>query len=225
MFGRLKPGVPRERDRRTSTRSAVASPRDNRGVYRRGSGFTATTLPVRDELTRNARPLLLILLGTTGFVLLIACANVANLSLARLLRRERELAVRAALGAGRGRLIRQLLTESTLLSLAGGAVGLAVRLLDAVDADRRSSAGSPSRTGEIEIDPRVLAVHAGVSFVTGIVFGILPALSSRVDLVSAMKQGEQAVGRQHRPPPRAERADRRCRSPSRSCCWSAPGCC
>src|SRR6185369_1964467 len=121
-FGRLKPGVSREQA--TAEVKAVCHrfTDANRGVYAASSGFTSTTLPVRDELTRQARPLLLILLGTTGFVLLIACSNVANLSLARLLRRERELAVRAALGAGRGRLIQQLLTESVLLSLAGGVV-------------------------------------------------------------------------------------------------------
>src|SRR5207253_1378739 len=97
---------------------------DNPTVYRPGSGFSATTLNVQEEMTKNARPMLLILLGTTGLILLIACANVANLTLARVLRRDRELALRASLGANRGRLVRQLLTESVLLAMAGSIVGL-----------------------------------------------------------------------------------------------------
>jgi len=188
VFGKLKPGVARER---ASTDVATISRRftaDDKTAYRPGSGFTSTTVDVRDELTRNARPMLLILLGTTELVLLIACANVANLTLARLLRRDRELAVRSALGAGRGRLVRQLLTESTLLACAGGAFGLifaawTVGLLKAF-VERFTS-----RTGEIAIDARVLLFTAAVSIVTGLVFGTLPALASRVDLAAAMKQG------------------------------------
>ena len=188
VFGRLKTGVSRERAAADVATICGRFTHDNPTIYRPGSGFTATTLGVRDELTRNARPMLLILLATTGLVLLIACANVANLTLARLLRRDRELALRAAMGAGRGRLARQLLTESTMLSLAGGLVGLAfasstMSLLTAF------VGRFTSRTGEIGIDPWVLAFTLLISVVTGIVFGTLPALSSRVDLSSAMKQG------------------------------------
>ncbi|HWF86146.1 MAG TPA: ABC transporter permease [Vicinamibacterales bacterium] len=198
VFGRLKAGVPRERASADVETICGHFTRDNPTAYRPGSGFTATTLPVRDELTRNARPMLLILLATTGLILLIACANVANLTLARLLRRDRELAVRAAMGAARGRLVRQLLTESTILSLAGGLVGLAfasstISLLTAF------VGRFTSRTGEIGIDPWVLGFTLLVSIITGVVFGTLPALSSRVDLVSAMKQGgrgsSEGVGR------------------------------
>jgi predicted permease len=135
----------------------------------------------------------LILLGTTGFVLLIACSNVANLSLARLLRRERELAVRAALGAGRAQLVRQLLTESVLLSLAGGAVGM-LFASSTLSMLTTFIARFTSRTRQIEIDPRVLLFTIGISFLTGIIFGILPALSSRADLVTAMKQGSKGAG-------------------------------
>jgi predicted permease len=193
VFGRLTPLVPRA----TATAEVEAIcgrfTRDNPGVYAASSGFMAKTVPVRDELTRNARPLLLILLGATSLVLLIACSNIANLSLARLLRRERELAVRAALGAGRGQLIRQLLTESILLSLAGGALGLlfASSTLSMLTA---FVGRFTARTMEIQIDPRVLLYSLGLSFVTGIVFGILPALSSRPDLTSAMKQGSKGGG-------------------------------
>ena len=118
VFGRLKPGV--EPEQAASAVGAICHTftQDNKPVYRpETSGFRATTVPVRDALTSGARELLLILLGITGLVLLIACANVANLTLARMLGRDRELAMRAALGAGRGRLVRQLLTESTLLGV------------------------------------------------------------------------------------------------------------
>jgi putative ABC transport system permease protein len=128
VFGRLEPGAEPERAVSEVATVAARFRRDHPQVYREGSGFQATAPAVLQELTRNARPMLLILLGTTGLVLLIACANVANLTLARMLGRERELALRSALGAGRSRLVRQLLTESTLLAVAGGAVGLAFAL-------------------------------------------------------------------------------------------------
>jgi putative ABC transport system permease protein len=188
VFGRLKSGISRERATTDVETICSRFTHDNPTVYRPGSGFTATTLPVREELTRNARPMLLMLLATTGLILLIACANVANLTLARLLRRDRELAVRAAMGAARGRLVRQLLTESTLLSLAGGVVGLAFAS-STISLLTTFVGRFTSRTGEIGIDPWVLAFTLAVSIVTGIVFGTFPALSSRVDLASAMKQG------------------------------------
>ena len=162
---------------------------------------------IREELTRDARPMLLILLGTTGLVLLLACANVANLTLARLLRRERELALRAALGADRGRLIRQLLTESSILSLAGGVVGIGFAwttvglLTDFV-------ARFTPRTGEVGIDWRVLAFTLVISIGTGLLFGTVPALSSRADLANSMKQGSKGAGESPRPAQAAERADR-----------------
>ena len=193
VFGRLKPGVSREQATTDVRAVCHRFTEANRGVYSAASGFTATMLPVRDELTRQARPLLLILLGTTGFVLLIACSNVANLSLARLLRRERELAVRAALGAGRGQLIRQLLTESVMLSLAGGGVGV-LFASSTLSMLTTFIARFTSRTKQIEIDPRVLLFTIGISFLTGIIFGILPALSSRADLVAAMKHGSKGAG-------------------------------
>jgi putative ABC transport system permease protein len=193
VFGRVKGGISSDRARADVDVVCGRFTRDNPTVYRPGSGFGATTLAVRDELTRNARPMLLILLGTTGLILLIACANVANLTLARLLRRDRELAVRTALGAGRAQLVRQLLTESTLLALAGGAVGLvfAASTLSMLTA---FVGRFTSRTGEIGLDPSVLAFTLGVSMITGLVFGTFPALSSRVDLVNAMKQGSRGGG-------------------------------
>lgn len=188
VFGRLKSDVSIAQAADDVARSAARFVSGDPKAYRTLAGFTATTTSVRTELTRNARPLLLILLGATGFVLLIACSNVANLSLARLLRRERELAVRAALGAGRRQLIAQLLTESTLLALAGGVVGLvfAGSTLSMLTA---FVGRFTSRTEEIAIDPRVLGFTIVLSIATGVLFGVLPALSSRADLVSSMKQG------------------------------------
>ena len=159
-------------------------------------------MPVRDALTSGARELLLILLGITGLVLLIACANVANLTLARMLGRDRELAMRAALGAGRGRLVRQLLTESTLLAVVGGAIGIGFAWLT-IDMLTTFVGRFTSRTGEIALDPSVLAFTLGVSIVTGVLFGTLPALGSRVDLVGGAEAGR--------------RPGRRCRAAASGC--------
>jgi predicted permease len=188
VFGLLKPG--RTRDAATTEIATVATrwTQDFPTIYRPSVGFQAKTANVLEQLTAGARETLLILLGTTGLVLLIACANVANLSLARMLRRDRELAMRTALGAGRWRLVRQLLTESTLLAIAGGAVGL-VFAWSTVGMLTTFVGRFTSRTGEIAIDPGVLAFTLGVSIVTGLLFGTLPALASRIDLVSALKSG------------------------------------
>lgn len=154
--------------------------------------------PLFDSIIGDARNSLLIMLGAVGLVLLIACANVANLLLVRATVRKREFAIRSALGAGRARIVRQLLTESVLLSLAGGILGMALgfagmRALLAV-----SPAGLP-RIGEngsaISMDWRVLGFTLGVSLATGILFGLFPAFSaSRSDLNSSLKESGNRSG-------------------------------
>jgi predicted permease len=188
VFGLLKPNV---LPQAAATEVATIGQRwaqDFPQVYRPTLAFQARTANVLEQLTSGARELLIILLGTTGLVLLLACANVANLTLARMLRRDRELAMRTALGAGRWRLVRQLLTESTLLSIAGGVVGL-LFAWSTVDMLTRFIGRFTARTGEIELDPGVMFFTLLISIVTGLVFGTFPALASRVDLVSALKSG------------------------------------
>jgi putative ABC transport system permease protein len=146
---------------------------------------------LQQVFVRNARPTLLILSAAVAFVLLIACANVANLLLVRATARRREVALRAAIGAGRGRIIRQLLTESVALSVIGGAIGLVLGVLGIRALLTINTAGLP-RIGEqgalVGVDWRVLVFTAAISVVTGIVFGLMPALqSSRTDLNRALK--------------------------------------
>jgi predicted permease len=194
VFGRLKEGTSPARAASAVESICHTFVDDNQQIYRPDtSGFRATTVPVREALTTSARPLLLMLLGITGLILLIACANVANLTLARMLGRDRELAMRAALGAGRGRLVRQLLTESTLLAVIGGTLGVAFAWLT-IGMLTTFVGRFTSRTGEIALDPMVLLFTLGVSILTGLLFGTLPALGSRVDLVSALKQGGAQTG-------------------------------
>ena len=196
VFGRLKEGVSQEQAASTIGAICHNFTQSNafKQVYRpESSGFRATTVPVREAMTTGARQLLLILLGITALILLIACANVANLTLARMLGRDRELAMRAALGAGRGRLIRQLLTESTLLSVVGGVIGIAFAWLT-IDMLTTFIGRFTARTGEITLDPMVLVFTLAISIVTGLLFGTLPAFSSRVDLVNALKQGGNQAG-------------------------------
>jgi putative ABC transport system permease protein len=155
-------------------------------------------VPLREVVVGNVRPALLILLGAVCFVLLIACANVANLLLARATLRKREIAIRAAVGAGHGRIIRQLLTESVLLSIAGGAVGLVlgfvgVRALLAINPGNIPRIGA--RGSAVALDWRVLLFTIGIGIVTGILFGLFPALNaSRTDLHATLKESGARAG-------------------------------
>ena len=193
VFGLLKAGVSFEA---ASTEVATVAQRfqqDFPNIYRAESGFRSRTSPVLAALTANARPILWLLLGTTGLVLLLACANVANLTLARMLRRDREFAMRAALGAGRGRLVRQLLAESTLLSLVAGVGGLAFAWTT-LGVLTRFVSRFTQRTDAIGLDPWVLVFTLAVAIVSGLVFGLFPALSTRSDVLQSLKQGSLGAG-------------------------------
>jgi len=173
---------------------AALSDRQRAAYPRQYDAHTAAgATPVLDTLVENVRPALLVLLGAVALVLLIACANVANLLLVRAAGRRTELAVRASLGAGRSRLGRQLVTESLLLALAGGALGVAlaswgVRLLLALD-----SAGLP-RADAVHLDWRVVAFTAAVAAATGVAFGVAPAFqATRPSLADSLRQGARDV--------------------------------
>jgi putative ABC transport system permease protein len=153
------------------------------------AGVTIDFTPLSERIVGNVRRALLVLLGTVGFVLLIACANVANLILARMAVREREIAIRTALGAGRWRVIRQLLTESLLLSIMGGTAGLMVAIW-CIDALPRFSLNALPRLTSISINLPVLLFTLGISMLTGVFFGMVPAWqATRPDLSNSLKEG------------------------------------
>ena len=197
IFGRMKSGVTLAQAQADVDRIVSGMKQQYPENYPPSSGFMISVVPLLQQVVGDVRRPLLILLGAVGFVLLIACANVANLQLARSAVRQREIAIRAAVGAGRRRIIRQLLTESILLSLIGGVLGLlltfvGLRLLVSLGPD------TLPRLNEIAIDARVLGFTFVVSLITGVVFGLAPAVrSSRIDLNGVLKDSGRTTGAGH----------------------------
>lgn len=186
VVGRLKPGVTVAQARAELTLIAdqlakqYPDPQKGWGIF---------LMPMQDYLVRDVKPVLYTLLGAVGCVLLIACANLANLLLARATARHREISIRAALGAGRGRLVRQLLTESVVLAMCGGVTGILLARWG-LDALLSLAPTSLPRITEIHLDSGVLGFSLALSVMTGLAFGIAPALlAARTDMNEALKQG------------------------------------
>jgi len=190
MIARLRDGVTfadAQRDMSAiGARLAAAYPETN-------EGWAAVVQPLMDAVVGNVRTTIWVLFGAVTFVLLIACLNVANLLLTQAAGRQRELCIRAALGAGMGRLVRQLLVESVLLSLIGGTAGLGLAFFGLETLS--TATGSLPRAANVSINGTVLLFTVGLAVVTGVLFGLLPAWQARrIDLTEGLKEGSRGAG-------------------------------
>ena len=193
-IARLKPNVDLKQ---VQTRVSAINAQLDKQFHETKKGWDVSLWTLQERLVREVKPSLLALLGAVGLVLLIACANVANLLLARSAARQKEIAIRAAMGASRTRVLRQMLTESILLSAIGGIAGLFLSMWLTDLLISMLPEGAP-RFEQIGIDYRVLTFAFGLSALTGVLFGIVPALqASKLDVTSALKQGGRS-GEGHR---------------------------
>jgi putative ABC transport system permease protein len=190
VIGRLRPGVSVESANREMATIAGQISQENPGH----SGWTAGAAPLAEQITGSSRPALTVLLGAVAFVLLIACANVANLLLARATGRQREIAIRMALGAGRGRILRQLLTESLVLAGAGSILGILLASWGISLLVRLGPADLP-RLAETRLDPPVLLFALALAFASAALFGLVPALrTARTDVQEDLQAGGRSGG-------------------------------
>lgn len=193
-IARLNPGIDVQK---TQIRLSAINAQLDKQFHESNKGWDVSVSTLHERLVREVKPSLLALLGAVGLVLLIACANVANLLLARGAARQKEISIRAAMGASRSRVLRQMLTESLLLSVIGGIAGLLISMWLTHVLMSLLPEGAP-RLEQVGIDYRVLTFALGVSALTGILFGIAPALqASKLDVTSALKEGGR-TGEGHR---------------------------
>jgi predicted permease len=194
LIGKLKPGTTVATAQAEMDALTARLRREHPAEYPPNGGLTFSVIPLQDQVVGDVRQPVLVLLAAVGCVLLVACANVASLMLSRALARQREIAVRTALGASRARIVGHLLTESVMVAVGGGALGMALAAVG-LEFMRRLGQASVPRLGEIELNAEVLAFTMLLSIASGVIFGLAPALRvSRVDLQDQLKDSSRGSG-------------------------------